>query len=69
MHLIIFWCNLPFSPSIRDVPQFNLLFAAVYVYFLQFLGRFLVYYVCFCNLKVPCWRIPCALSTDAGFED
>lgn len=36
MHLVIFLCNLLLNPSIRDVSQCNLLFAATYVYFLQF---------------------------------
>lgn len=36
MYLVIFSCNLLLNPSIRDVSQRNLLFAAIYVYFLQF---------------------------------
>lgn len=36
MHLVIFLCNLLLNPSVRDVSQCNLLFAAIYVYFLQF---------------------------------
>lgn len=43
MHLIIFCCNLLLNPSIRDVSQCDLLFAAIYVYFLQFFDIFCVF--------------------------
>lgn len=36
MPLVISLCSLLLNPSVRDVSQCNLLFTAIYVYFLQF---------------------------------
>lgn len=50
MHLVIFLCNLLLNPSVGYVSQCNLLFIAIYVYFLQFsvVGVFLyISSICF----------------------